>query len=390
MGRVRPEEGFQEGGMTLLLVLLLFSFSTALQVGAINQQSHTLISYMKRIEDFPQVFDGKKLKEWLTEDRLPEARLFIGGREFGESDFRAFMENMNLESLEGIVLVRFGWTLRRTNMRMYPSYAVIHRGNPKIDYNQYTLLEPMTPLAILHTSRDGEWLYVHAPFMRGWVSKKDVLVMERERLLDIRKMPFLVVARSGVRVEGFVFGLGSRLYYEEKKGNRYRVVLPDARSVWIEKREGLEEGYLSFGEERVRLILEGLLGTTYDWGGKEGRWDCSSLVQSLYAVFGLELPRNSSQQAQIGRLVATGFESYEEFKDVLKTLPPFRTLLFMKGHVMIYGGFEGGEPVLYHAVHRMRREDGSEWHINAVYRNLLERDRLRNIYRNIVAVRVLD
>lgn len=390
MGGVRSQRGVQERGMIFLLLMLFLSLSFALQVEAINRQSHALIDYMKRIEEFPQVLEGRQLREWLTEDRLPEGRLFINGRELKDEDIKSLMGNMNLEAVEEILFVRFGWTLRRSNMRMYPSNAVIHRGNPKIDYNQYTLLEPLTPLAILHKSRDGNWLYVHAPYMRGWVRREDVLLIEREKLMKVLRLPFLVVSRGGVEVEGIFFGLGSKLYYEEKVGDRYRVLLPDMRRVWIEKHEGLEEGYLSFREDRVRSILESLLGTAYDWGGKEGRWDCSSLVQSLYAVFGLELPRNSSQQAQIGRLVAAGFKSYEELKETLRRMPPFRTLLFMKGHVMVYGGFQEGEPVLYHAVHRLRREDGSEWQINSVYKNLLERDSLRNIYRLIVAVRVLD
>lgn len=376
--------------MRLLLLFLFFGFSFALQVEVINRQSYTLIDYMKRIEDFPQVLEGEKLRFWLTQDRLPEGRLFINGRELSDADLGSLVENMNLDTVRQEVFVSFGWTLRRTNMRMYPSNAVIHKGNPKIDYNQYTLLEPFTPLAILHTSKDGNWLYVHAPFMRGWVKKEDVRKAEREELLKVLRLPFLVVAKGKVEVEGVVFGLGSKLYYEEKFNNRYKVLLPDMRRVWINKTNGLEDGYLAFKENVAKSILEGLLGTSYDWGGKEGRWDCSSLVQNLYSVFGLELPRNSSQQAQIGRLVSGGFKSYEELKETLRTLPPFRTLLFMKGHVMIYGGFEENQPALYHAVHRLRKEDGSEWYINAVYKNLLERDGLRNIYRSIIAVRVLD
>ncbi len=376
--------------MSLLLLLIFLSLSYALQVSQINEQSYRLIDYMKRVEDFPQKVAGSQVREWITQDSLPEGRLFIEDRLFTEKDLEKLLQNTNLEALPEEVRVLFGWTLRRTNMRMYPSPAAIHKGNPKIDYNQYTLLEPFTPLAILHTSRDGKWLYVHAPYMRGWVRREDVVFVERKELLKVMSLPFLVVTKGSVKVDSTVFGLGSKVYYEEKKGDLYKVVLPDRRSVWIKRTEGLEEGYIAFNERRTKSILDSLLGTPYDWGGKEGRWDCSSLVQSLYAIYGLELPRNSSQQAQIGRLVAESFGSYEEFKETLKALPPFRTLLFMRGHVMIYGGFEEGQPVIYHAVHKLRREDGSQWHVNSIYKNLLERDGLRNLYKSIIAVRVLD
>lgn len=376
--------------MIALFILFIFNLGYGLNVALINQQSYTLIDHMKRIEDFPQVLDGKRVKDWIREDELPKGRLFIKGRELKKEDLLALMEKTNLENIPDLVLVKFGWTLKRTNMRMYPSQDIIHKGDPSIDYNQYTLLEPFTPLAILHRSKDGEWLYVHAPYMRGWVRKEDVLVRSREELLKIIRMPFLVVVKNKVEIGGVVFGLGSKIPYVEKKEESYRVLLPDLRTIWIKKGEGLSEGFLNFSEERVRYILEGLLGTTYDWGGKEGRWDCSSLVQSLYAVFGLELPRNSAQQAKIGRIVARSFSSYEEFKSLLKDLPPFRTLIFMKGHVMIYGGMEGGEPVIYHAVHSIIQEDGKRNHIGAIAKNYLERHRLRSIYRSIISVNVLD
>lgn len=380
----------QKGGMIALFILFIFNLGYGLNVALINQQSYDLIDHMKRIEDFPQVLDGKRVKDWIREDELPKGRLFIKGRELKKEDLLAFMEKANIESIPDLVLVKFGWTLKRTNMRMYPSQDIIHKGNPAIDYNQYTLLEPFTPLAILHRSKDGEWLYVHAPYMRGWVRKEDVLVRSREELLKIIRMPFLVVVKNKVEIGGVVFGLGSKIPYVEKEEEGYRVLLPDLRTTWIKKEEGLSEGFLTFSEERARPMLEGLLGIPYDWGGKEGRWDCSSLVQSLYAVFGLELPRNSAQQAKIGRIVARSFSSYEEFKTLLKNLPPFRTLIFMKGHVMIYGGMEGGEPVIYHAVHSIIQEDGKRNHIGAIAKNYLERHRLRSIYRSIISVNVLD
>ena len=56
------------------------------------------------------------------------------------------MEKTNLENIPDLVRVKFGWTLKRTNKRMYPSQDIIHKGDPSIDYNQYTLLEPFTPL----------------------------------------------------------------------------------------------------------------------------------------------------------------------------------------------------------------------------------------------------
>ncbi|MFN7065045.1 MAG: SH3 domain-containing protein [Aquificaceae bacterium] len=372
-------------GVLVLFLLVFLSMGNALDISLINYQAYSLIDHMKRIEDFPEVIEGRQIREWILEDKLPEGKLFMDNREFKEKDLLNLMKRANLEGLKEVVLVKFGWTLRRANMRMYPSDLTLHKGNPKIDYNQYTLLEPFTPLAILHPSEDGDWLYVHAPYMRGWVKRQEVMISTREDLLAILQRPFLVVVKDKIKIEGFVFGLGSRIPYVEKGEGSYRVLLPNLRAVGLKNREGLEEGFVSFGEDRARSILDKLLGTPYDWGGKDGRWDCSSLVQGLYAVFGLELPRNSAQQAKIGKVVARGFSSYEEFKGTVAELPPFRTLIFMKGHVMIYGGLEKGDVVLYHAVHRM-----TNWIINKISKNYVERDGLRDIYKKVVSVNLLD
>jgi hypothetical protein len=49
------------------------------------------------------------------------------------------------------------------------------------------------------------------------------------------------------------------------------------------------------------------LGVPYAWGGTDARtgFDCSGLVQQVYADLGVSLPRTSSQQATTGRAVAS-------------------------------------------------------------------------------------
>jgi hypothetical protein len=81
-------------------------------------------------------------------------------------------------------------------------------------------------------------------------------------------------------------------------------------------------------------------------------------VRAFFGVFGIELPRNSNQQATVGRGVERSFNSYQELKALLKTFPPYRTVLYMKGHIMIFGGFEGEDTVIYHAVYGIKRDDG--------------------------------
>ncbi|MEN3033364.1 MAG: SH3 domain-containing protein [Aquificaceae bacterium] len=374
--------------MKALIFIFLFSLGYCLDIQSINAQSHSEIDFMKRIEKFPDRILASKLLEWIYFDWPPKEDWLIDGKSI--LDFKSEIEsNFNKDNLEREIKVSYGWTARRTNMKMYPLDKAIHSRGKNIDYNQYTLLEPFTPLAILHISKDGKWLYVHAPYMRGWVKKKDVHQSTKEELLKLMSMPNAVVKVKHANIDGIVFGLGSRLPIVESQIDGIRVMLPDGSTKRV-SRDIVSEGFETFSQDRAKEILELMLGTAYDWGGKEGRWDCSSLVQALYWVFGLELPRNSSQQAKIGKVVATGFNSYEEMKSTLEKLPPFRTLLFMKGHVMIFGGFEKGEPVIYHSVGSLRYDDGRSVRIGAIVKNKLETEHLKNIHKRIVSVNILE
>jgi cell wall-associated NlpC family hydrolase len=56
-----------------------------------------------------------------------------------------------------------------------------------------------------------------------------------------------------------------------------------------------------------RSAVELFIGTSYQWGGVTP-WgaDCSGLVQSVFALHGVSLPRDAWQQARVGRDAGRG------------------------------------------------------------------------------------
>ncbi|WP_448588630.1 SH3 domain-containing protein [Thermocrinis sp.] len=368
--------------MKLLIFFLLLSLSFALDRESIRRQTLELIPHMADLRTFPLFLDGEKVKAWILEDKYPEGKLYMNSAPL---DVEPLIANANVEEIPQRVQTRYGITFRRTDLKLLPTNAVIHKGNPDIDYNQYTALDPFVPLAILHHSKDKNWLYVQSPIMRGWVKKEDVRLIDREELLRVLDLPFLLVVEPELRIESLSYSMGAKVPYVGKEGEDFLVLMPDERVVRV-KGKGLIEGFWEFSEERVKYLLDSLLGYPYQWGGY---YDCSALVRALFGVFGLELPRNSYQQALLGEGFERRFNSYQELKRELRNLPPYRTLLYMKGHIMLFGGFEGEDVVIYHAVYSIKDDNGRKLYPKAVVKNLLERDGLKGLYIRILAVKVL-
>ncbi len=358
------------------LFLLLFSLSFALSV--------ELFPQIAELKEFPRQLEGEKLRAWLLEDTYPNTKLYLENLPLTQEIVKELIHNANLEALPNIAQVRYGITLRRTDLKLLPTELKVHKGNPHIDYNQYTALDPLVPLALLHRSKDGRWFYVQSPILRGWLKAEDVRELKEEEFFGLFELPFLVVLEPKLKVGDLEYSMGATLPYLSKEGDQYLILMPDGKTAWI-RGKGISESYWSFSEDKAKQILDSLLGEPYQWGGF---YDCSALVRAFFGVFGVKLPRNSNQQAMVGRGVERTFSSYEELKALLRTLPPYRTVLYMNGHIMIFGGFEGDDPVIYHAVYGIKRDDGKMIYPKAVIKNLLERDRLTNLYRKIVAVKI--
>ncbi|MEJ2467682.1 MAG: NlpC/P60 family protein [Campylobacterales bacterium] len=94
-----------------------------------------------------------------------------------------------------------------------------------------------------------------------------------------------------------------------------------------------------------------MMQTKYGWGGLYGERDCSSTLRDIFAPFGIWLPRNSSQQSKVGRVVSfEGLNDDEKLEKITSEAKPFETLLYLKGHILLYLGLYKGEPAVLHTV----------------------------------------
>ena len=63
-------------------------------------------------------------------------------------------------------------------------------------------------------------------------------------------------------------------------------------------------GIQSPSQEILLSLLQKYVGVVYEWGGETSYGaDCSGLVRTMYRMFGVEMPRNSGPQSEVGERI---------------------------------------------------------------------------------------
>ena len=110
-----------------------------------------------------------------------------------------------------------------------------------------------------------------------------------------------------------------------------------------------------------QIEIRALNVTMPGWGGLGGYRDCSSTILDVFLPFALPLPRNSRSQAGAGRNVTIEQLSPAEKRErILIEAVPFRTILNLDGHNMLYLGVFEGSPVAFHTIWGLRTESADE------------------------------
>ena len=269
---------------------------------------------------------------------------------------------MQIDQVPARIKVKWGVATRATSVRAIPTMVKMIEGKGDVEFDQlqYTLIKLWTPVAIYHTSSDGKWFYVQAPYVRGWVKAKDIAIFEgREELKTrLKSGSFLVVTGEGVRVfrdatlkEVFQRpSMGTVIPMASSKSSEgsYPVWMPYRKEggvvgltkCYISRKSDVTKGFPVYSQANVIRQAFKLLGQRYGWGGQYNGRDCSGFTHDVFLSFGVDLPRDSKQQAMVGTQLGyfEPFQNDVEKKAVLRSARPGITLMKMPHHQMIYLG----------------------------------------------------
>jgi hypothetical protein len=345
-------------------------------------------------------------------ERVPEKRGYAGNlRPWTDMAWQALRLNADLPGLERALHrpePKAAITVRATHLRAAPTeeprFDKVHgagKGWP-FDLFQQTALPVGMPLSVLHQSRDGAWLYAESSGVWGWVRAEDAAFAGPGFQRQWQSTPLAVVVRDGVGLRFRRLGAGEASArtlpviaagaFLGKAGIGTVLPSPRAGEVLLPQR-GLDgkayavtaacqapaSGTAAYGQDdasaplalipmsltpqNVARIGDRMMGQPYGWGGLNGGRDCSAMMRDLFAPFGIWLPRNSARQAESGaRVSLDALRPEMKEQRLLSSAQPFRTLVWMPGHIGLYVGQWQGRAAFFHNMWgvRTRLDDGRE------------------------------
>lgn len=269
--------------------------------------------------------------------------------------FKRIKQNANFESFG--TLLKPAITLKNASARVLPTNSPLFYKPTKpgegfpFDYNQNTLLYINTPILVSHLSRDRAWAYVHSSNADGWVDSSAIAFVDDKFIKEFQTEDYFVAVKEKFPLYTPKFReyvkIGS-IFPKDKKGfivslNNGSIKHININTTYIQKMPIL------FNDKNRLKISHELLGEPYGWGGLLENRDCSAFTRDFFAPFGKFLPRNSKAQSKVGEYFDISKLTNREKKEyIIKHAKPFSTLIYMRGHVMIYVGFYKNTPLIMH------------------------------------------
>lgn len=266
-------------------------------------------------------------------------------------------------------------TTKWMDIRVFPTQKPLYK-NPALPGEGYPfdLLQNSSvafnePVFISHYSKDGAWAYIFTNNASGWVESDGVAALTPEQiaLMQDKKKVFITQDRVPLYDKAHKFVTYSRigmiLPLIEETPNDFKVLFIRNSGVLDEmfiSKDSAHLGYHLLNKEDLIKIGSHMLRNTYGWGGMFEERDCSSMIRDMLTPFGIWLPRNSASQAKKGEVFSfNGLDHAQKLALIKEKGVPFETILYKKGHVLLYLGTYEDHVMVMHNIWGIRTIDPS-------------------------------
>ncbi len=400
------------------------------EIAAYNEHADELLDdpngHAFALTDVEPIVSGDFVRHYVS-CRVPQDpfAFYVDGESTDMAFWDSLMKQCNVDSVGKTATVLFGYSVKRTDVRTWPTDTFIGETADDTFYDAGVSSEclPYLPVCILHDSQDGEWYYCLMYGMRGWIKKECIAICESrdEWMMRQQQSEFLVVTGKELRLtedpltpalSNLVLPMGTKLPLvsadeapKEINGRRtygnYIVLLPvrDPETGLLYNEYALipiaadvNVGYLPYTRENVLRQAFKLLGDRYGWAGMFNANDCSGIVHEIFSCFGLVLPRASINQQDAAGLtrIDVSNQTADEKRATLDETPA-GALLYFPGHIMLYLGRVDGNDYVISATGSFLQNGNAE-HVSNVVVNTLDIERAdgRTWLEHIAAIQLVQ
>jgi hypothetical protein len=248
------------------------------------------------------------------------------------------------------------------------------KDQPDFESFQESTIFPGDPVVIAHTSLDGQWYFIVSPRYAAWVEKSAIAEGSAEQVLShAEKTPYRVITGDKVRtvftpeapeVSELQLDMGTRIPLANLPPDQPVNGQGPYESWTLELPTRADDGSLHFQPAllqrqadsapdylpltRANIIRQAFkfLGERYGWGHLYNGRDCSGFVSDVYRSLGVQMPRNTGDQATSPALPHRLFTAKDDHATRMKALADAQVgdLIYIPGHVMMFLGRVDGEP----------------------------------------------
>ncbi len=290
--------------------------------------------------------------------------------------WRWWIRNSDLEHIDTIKGRAI--SIRHTNLRAFPTDTPAYKDPWKstegfpFDYNQNSELHPNVPLYISHYSKDHRWAFVHAGHAFGWVKLKDIAIVNTKFIKLFQSGHYYITIRDNLYIyhnnKPYSIVKMATLFPKSRYTRSLLLATRDAEGnakidkIPLPKKSLVSTFPAKFNAHNVAYIAQQFRGEPYGWGGKLYGRDCSSTTRDFLGCFGIFLNRNSEDQSKEGkRTKIKGLAKAQKKQAIIKYAKPFRSLLYVPGHIGLYLGHYKNEPIIMHTYWGIRLNNWSKY-----------------------------
>ncbi|BDQ28898.1 hypothetical protein ASB7_07350 [Helicobacter ailurogastricus] len=246
------------------------------------------------------------------------------------------------------------------NVRAVPTDAPYYfKDGQPFDRWQNSLIFAGTPVLITHYNKAKTYAHIQSSFVFGWVRLDKLAAISSEQVQTFLHFKhYLTPTKDKIPLDnGSVAHMGEIFIKVPHRIRQIYTYAKDSKGfVKLVPTRLNSPSFASFPRplttQGMAKVIDTMLGQPYGWGGAGQNRDCSAFTRDSFASFGILLPRNSLAQVRyahnmvdLSHLPPRQKEAY-----IIKHATPFATILWLKGHIMLYLGAQHHRAIVAHNV----------------------------------------